>query len=263
MSQRGDQYLAYDAANRLTCVGTSPGSCDLLQARYDLDGRPFEHHTPQEDLSFVGDLFAFEGQMNEARASIYAFGRRIAMVTQDDAALRSAWAPVPGRLPIDPEWIGWGLGTALGLWFLVLAARAGVPGAILARPATAGIALATALALLPHPAWAGGGGGSGNGTRVIRFYYQDHLGTDILIMDADDTVVSRRVYEPFGRVEEESDPTEAGHHLFTGQRMESTTGLYDFRARWYDPDSALCVCGSATSWTIGSTDRKRTYATTR
>jgi RHS repeat-associated protein len=72
---------------------------------------------------------------------------------------------------------------------------------------------------------------------VRRFLFHDHLGSNVLVTGPGGDVIHRRVFEPFGQVVAETTPTEATAQLFTGQRLEATSGLYDFRARWYDPEA--------------------------
>jgi RHS repeat-associated protein len=48
------------------------------------------------------------------------------------------------------------------------------------------------------------------------------------------------VFEPFGQViAETSNPTEESAQLFTGQKLDTRSGLYDFKARWYDPEAGV------------------------
>jgi RHS repeat-associated protein len=72
---------------------------------------------------------------------------------------------------------------------------------------------------------------------VRRFLFHDHLGSNVLVTGPGGDVIHRRVFEPFGQVVAETPPTEATAQLFTGQRLEATSGLYDLRARWYDPEA--------------------------
>jgi RHS repeat-associated protein len=95
------------------------------------------------------------------------------------------------------------------------------------------------VALLPHPTWAGPpnpGGGGGGSAATHRWYLPDHLGSSVLVAAGNGSVVQRRFFEPFGRIEAESQPTETTRQLFAGQELSPATGLYDFRARWYDPE---------------------------
>ncbi len=69
---------------------------------------------------------------------------------------------------------------------------------------------------------------------AVVWLHADHLGSTSLATDANQTVLSRQVYYPFGQVRwgEETLPTDFG---FTGQREGRAIGLYDYHARWYDP----------------------------
>jgi len=61
--------------------------------------------------------------------------------------------------------------------------------------------------------------------------------TRVLVTGPDGTEVQRRVFEPFGKMIASSTPTEPTAQLFTGHRFEAQSALYDFGARWYDPDT--------------------------
>ena len=66
----------------------------------------------------------------------------------------------------------------------------------------------------------------------IMYYHADHLGSTRLLTDATGSPVTAVEYYPFGH------PELTGEHeryLFTGQERDST-GLYYFKARYYDPE---------------------------
>jgi len=89
--------------------------------------------------------------------------------------------------------------------------------------------------LVPAPALAGGGP---NGPALHRrWLIHDHLGSAVLAVGPDGTAVQQRLFEPFGAVigASPSSGGEATAQLFTGQRYQAVAGLYDFKARWYDP----------------------------
>jgi len=67
----------------------------------------------------------------------------------------------------------------------------------------------------------------------IHFRYADHLGSTILTTRAGGAVIERVQYEPYGTRIPSSAP--APRFGFTGQRFEAATGIYDYGARWYDP----------------------------
>jgi RHS repeat-associated protein len=58
----------------------------------------------------------------------------------------------------------------------------------------------------------------------------------VLVTNPNGNPVRRRVFEPFGKVIDQTG-SETPEQLFTGQRHEPESGLYDFRARWYDPEA--------------------------
>ena len=99
------------------------------------------------------------------------------------------------------------------------------------RPVTSS---ATSVQLaVPQAAFAGGGGGP---TIVRRWLVQDHLGNATLVVSSGGTSVDRRLFDPYGLVLQE-ESTEATPRLFTGKRYQGAAGLYDFGARWYDPEA--------------------------
>ncbi|MCR4408536.1 MAG: RHS repeat-associated core domain-containing protein [Anaerolineae bacterium] len=72
---------------------------------------------------------------------------------------------------------------------------------------------------------------------VVYYIHADHLGSTSLLSDASGNGIpgSRVSYYPYGETRTgslASLPTDFG---FTGQRNEGTIGLYDYRARFYDP----------------------------
>ena len=72
----------------------------------------------------------------------------------------------------------------------------------------------------------------GQGT---AWYLTDHLGTVRDIADAAGNVVDRIDYDSFGNVLAESAPALGDRYKFTGREFDTATGLYYYRARYYDP----------------------------
>jgi RHS repeat-associated protein len=67
----------------------------------------------------------------------------------------------------------------------------------------------------------------------VHFRYADHLGSTILTTRQGGAIIERVQYEPFGaRIQSTNAAPRFG---FTGQRFEPGIGLYDYGARWYDP----------------------------
>lgn len=68
------------------------------------------------------------------------------------------------------------------------------------------------------------------------FFLNDHLGSVDVVLDMEGNVVERADYMPFGddrlRV---NDGENSDNYKFTGQELDSETGLYYYEARYYDP----------------------------
>jgi len=73
------------------------------------------------------------------------------------------------------------------------------------------------------------------GVPTIRFYHTDHLGSSNVITDATGAVVELAEYTPYGSLTHHEGSTSVPQQ-FTGQRLDASTGLYYYHARYYDPD---------------------------
>lgn len=71
-------------------------------------------------------------------------------------------------------------------------------------------------------------------SRRISFYHTDYLGSTTLVTDDQGRVVSHTDYAPYGATVQQTG-TPAPAHQFTGQRLDAETGLYYYKARYYDP----------------------------
>ncbi len=65
----------------------------------------------------------------------------------------------------------------------------------------------------------------------------DRLGTVRDHVDAGGTAINHIEYASFGNVVNESNPSVADRFKFTGRDYDTVTGLYDYRARVYDPQT--------------------------
>ena len=232
-------YFQWDSANRLTCLGSTQGNpCADEVFSYDPDGQRLTERTTSTGSTriLLGDLFEWDIGTATGTAHVVAFGRRIATATITGAGLRPSWLPPVWRVPIPPRPLELGILTLGLLALLVLLVRTRVLAYWWAHPVPAAITLMmVALTAAPPAAWAGGGGGGM--TVTVRYVFTDPLGTGVLVTGPDGTEVQRRVFEPFGKMIASSTPTEPTAQLFTGHRFEAQSALYDFGARWYDPDT--------------------------
>jgi RHS repeat-associated protein len=75
----------------------------------------------------------------------------------------------------------------------------------------------------------------------VSYLHGDHLGSTSLVTDDQSGAVGRQWYFPYGETRHASGSLTADYgpgttdYRFTGQRNEGTIGLYDYRARFYDP----------------------------
>jgi RHS repeat-associated protein len=68
------------------------------------------------------------------------------------------------------------------------------------------------------------------------FFCKDHLGSPRVVLDQDNRVCAGFYYQPFGElIIPNSDSVRKFHYLYTGQEFDWETGLYNYRARMYDP----------------------------
>ena len=69
----------------------------------------------------------------------------------------------------------------------------------------------------------------------------DNQGSVRDVVDNDGNVVNHVVYDSFGRVIEESDPDYEFRFKYTGREFDEETGLYYYRARYYDPSNGRFI----------------------
>jgi len=66
------------------------------------------------------------------------------------------------------------------------------------------------------------------------YYLRDGQGSTRALTDGNGTVTDRYSYDAFGNLQNRQGST-ANPYLYTGQQYDATTGLYDLRARYYNP----------------------------
>ena len=69
----------------------------------------------------------------------------------------------------------------------------------------------------------------------VAWYLTDHLGSVRDLADPGGSVIDHITYDSFGNVLSESAPVEGDRFKYTGRELDSETGLYYYRARYYDP----------------------------
>ena len=80
-------------------------------------------------------------------------------------------------------------------------------------------------------------------TKALIFYHGDHLASATVVTNSAGTVTDNGIYTPYGEaVWAQGGVPEFG---FTGQRFESDLGLYDYGARFYDPNLGIFISPDA------------------
>jgi RHS repeat-associated protein len=73
-----------------------------------------------------------------------------------------------------------------------------------------------------------------NGANCERWAHQNRLGSVVAVTDATGAVVEQHAYSPYG--EAGAGGTSGFPFRFTGQKLDAETGLYYYKARYYDPE---------------------------
>ncbi|MDY6951754.1 MAG: RHS repeat-associated core domain-containing protein [Thermodesulfobacteriota bacterium] len=68
----------------------------------------------------------------------------------------------------------------------------------------------------------------------VYYYHKDHLGSSAVMTDATGAQVEATEYMAFGGQRDHTG-TEVTDYRYTGQELDTSTGLYNYRARLYDP----------------------------
>ncbi|MHC1727499.1 MAG: RHS repeat-associated core domain-containing protein [Syntrophobacteraceae bacterium] len=67
------------------------------------------------------------------------------------------------------------------------------------------------------------------------YYHPDHLGGLSVITNSDGDVAQKAAYYPFGQQINPGAATDLLPYRFTGQELDTETGLYYYKSRYYDP----------------------------
>jgi RHS repeat-associated protein len=72
------------------------------------------------------------------------------------------------------------------------------------------------------------------GSGTLQYLHRDHLGGVIAITDSSGAITRQERYKPFGETLWSAGTNTPTTQAYTGQKRESSFGLYDYNARWYD-----------------------------
>jgi RHS repeat-associated protein len=74
-----------------------------------------------------------------------------------------------------------------------------------------------------------------NASGEVLWALTDNLGSVRVLLDNDGNVVNQITYDAFGNITVESNPDVNFRFGYTGRELDSETGLYYYRSRYYDP----------------------------
>jgi RHS repeat-associated protein len=83
---------------------------------------------------------------------------------------------------------------------------------------------------------------------VVSYYLADHLGSIVLTTSSSGSTTLTREYDSWGNLLQGST---ASGYAFTGREWDPESGLYYYRARYYDPKAARFFSEDPIRWTGG------------
>jgi RHS repeat-associated protein len=92
---------------------------------------------------------------------------------------------------------------------------------------------------------------------TLNWALADRLGTVDLIVDDQGAVIDRVTFDSFGNKVSESAPDKAFRFGFTGRELDPETGLYYYRARYYDPLVGRFISVDSIGFQAGDTNLYR------
>jgi RHS repeat-associated protein len=85
----------------------------------------------------------------------------------------------------------------------------------------------------------------------------DNQGSVRMLLDNDGNVVNNITYDAFGNITLETNPEVNFRFSYTGREYDSETGLYNYRSRYYDPESGEFVSEDTIGFAGGDANLSR------
>jgi RHS repeat-associated protein len=92
---------------------------------------------------------------------------------------------------------------------------------------------------------------------TTAWYLADKLGSIRDVANASGTVIDHVAYDAYGKVTSESSPANGDTFKYTGQEYDAATGLYFYRARYYDPITGRFISQDPSGFAAGDPDLYR------
>ena len=238
LARAGGRHFTFDSADRLACVGSAAGQCNVLRVVYDAAGERVAEQAGATLRTFVGpeQVRTIASGVDESRLEITAFGERVAYAILESPRVTAA------PLALDVEVAPWLFAlppAAALLGCLALALRAGLLEGVARRPARSGLAGVLIVAIaVPAPAFAASGAWSWRSS--WRWVISDAIGSGVAVLDETGRLLRQTRFEPFGAVDEgeyRAASSDEPRRYFAGHPEQVETGLHYMNARWLDPQT--------------------------
>ena len=260
----GGRHFTFDSADRLVCVGSGAGGCDVLRVVYDAAGARVYEKAGAIERGYHGPdhVQTRAGGTKEVRFDVRAFGELVAYTIQTSAPASAS--PSGDAFEVPPWWVGLVPLAALA-GCLALAIRAGLLVGVARRPGYAGLSgvLIVSLAIpYPAPAW----GRSRVTNRYTRWVLADPIGSGVAVLDETGLLLHQTRFAPFGRAEagEYHAPGAASEpqqrRTFAGHAEQQETGLDYMNARWMDPETGIFLSVDPVIRDIANPQSLNTYS---
>lgn len=97
-------------------------------------------------------------------------------------------------------------------------------------------------------------------TEILICFHQDQLGSTILTTDSDSQPKGEiLIYFPYGNTTS-NQPSAISNYLFTDQELDQETGLYNYKARLYNPQTGSFISGDILDRELGNSQKLNRYA---
>ena len=241
------RYFDFDSANRLVCIGSEPGVCDLSRTTYDRSGNRVKEVVEGIRVRrFVGNEFEYVDGTVSSRESLITVrvdGERIATkrLVGGELALvvpgTDFWLPTHTMLRI-------GVVTSLLVLSMMLLIAGGFD--VGSRPVSPGLRIIGRGLVLSmflfgiHPAEVHAGGGSSRVSETsTRWIVGAKSELGVVEVDESGDRVFALVLDPFGRLVASSGSEQ--RRYYRGHPFSAATGLHFMNARWHDPMTGAFV----------------------
>jgi len=97
---------------------------------------------------------------------------------------------------------------------------------------------------------------------TVEYVHGDHLGSASLITAENGTLLQQITYYPYGQTRSDSNPLMGVTHRFTDQEFDLDLGLYDYGARFYDPDLMRFISADPIELPLGNPQILNRYSYT-